>query len=92
MASLLPLGEMPEQTDGEAGVKCQDYPPRSLKNEACVSILAAVLIRRFFRRSRDTGGRVAAAFSSPADSTLGCQSFFFLFPSFLHSLTPLPLL
>lgn len=34
MASLLPLLEMPELTDREAGVKCQSYPPRSLKNVA----------------------------------------------------------
>lgn len=33
-----PLVEMPELTDREAGVKCQSYPPRSLKNVARVSI------------------------------------------------------
>ena len=38
MASLIPHAEMPELSDSEAGVKCQSYPPRSLKNVACVSI------------------------------------------------------
>lgn len=38
MASLLPLVEMSELTDREAGVKCHSYPPRSLKNVARVSI------------------------------------------------------
>lgn len=35
---LLPLVEMPELTDREAGVKCQSYPPRSLNNVAHVFI------------------------------------------------------
>lgn len=34
----LPLVEMPERADRGAGVKCQSYPPGSLKNVARVSI------------------------------------------------------